>query len=135
MKKIEQLQQSLFCFQKILSENWDTYDTIREYVDMIQEENFDNLFRFVKNRHLKNTIKDGFLLERWTVLVIFYLQLEKKHKILKQVIFNIITLICDNLVIYLLYIERHSKGKLERRSIQFMTLLQKKEIKERVQHL
>jgi hypothetical protein len=31
----------------------DPYDTIREYVDLIQEENFDPFIRFVKENYYK----------------------------------------------------------------------------------
>lgn len=59
---------------------------VREYVDLVQEEHFDYFFRFVQNKQLRGLIKDSLLLERWALLSTFALQLEEKHRLIKNTI-------------------------------------------------
>ncbi len=63
---------------------------IREYVDLIQEENFDLIIRFIEKKQLKMLFKEAFIYERWSILIIFYLHLEKKNTLINQIIKEIV---------------------------------------------
>ena len=52
-KKIGDLNSKMLQLIKNLNSGVDPYDTIREYVDLIQEENFDPFIRFVKENYYK----------------------------------------------------------------------------------
>lgn len=103
-KKIIKITSQLNILWEIIQSKNDPYNIIREYVDIIQEDNFDCLIRFIEDKEIKRMFKESFIFERWTLLIVFYLFLEKKNKLINPIIFEIIKTICQNFELYLRFI-------------------------------
>ena len=103
-KKIIKISSQLNILWEIIQSKNDPYNIIREYVDIIQEDNFDCLIRFIEDKEIKRMFKESFIFERWTLLIVFYLFLEKKNKLINPIIFEIIKIICQNFELYVRFV-------------------------------
>ena len=108
--KIEELGKKMENLYNILNEHKDPYNIIREYVDFIQEDNFDILSKILKDEEFKKKFRISFILERWVIFIIFYLFLEKKNRLISEIIKTIIFTILTNFLLYITFLEKTQKN-------------------------
>ena len=56
----------------IMESDFEIYDLIKEYVDIVQEENFSDFFTIIRNPKVRLVIKNSMIVERWAVFFVFY---------------------------------------------------------------
>lgn len=97
-------------FLETIEKGEDPYDTIRQYVDFIQDQEFNDLLALISTSDYQQVIKEAFILERWVIFVVFYMCLERLLGDIQQIVLRIAILIYQNFIYYLklIYIDRHS---------------------------
>lgn len=103
--KIEQMtfvEKKLHNIALSIGKDFEIYDQIKEYVDIVQEENYSEFFTAIKNLKIKLLIKNSMILERWALFIIFWFyfnhELAVEHqKLLKE----LVQLVHKNILIYL----------------------------------
>lgn len=55
-----------------MEQDFDIYDEVKEYVDIVQEESFSEFFSSIKNSRIKMAIKNSMILERWAMFFVFF---------------------------------------------------------------
>ena len=103
--KIEQMtfiEKKLHNIALSIGKDFEIYDQIKEYVDIVQEENYSEFFTVIKNLKIKLLVKNSMILERWALFIIFWFyfnhELAVEHqKLLKE----LVQLVHKNILIYL----------------------------------
>ena len=86
----------------IMEQDFEIYDQIKEYVDIVQEESFTEFFACLKSPKIRQVIKNSMILERWAMFFIFffYFNQEQAAGIMPQ-LRELIQLIHRNVLTYL----------------------------------
>lgn len=58
---------------------FEIYDYIKEYVDIVQEENFEIYYEPIKVSRYQKSLKNGLIVERWAMFFIFYFYFNEKY--------------------------------------------------------
>ena len=103
--KIEQMtfiEKKLHNIALTIGKDFEIYDQIKEYVDIVQEENYSEFFSVIRNIKIKLLVKNSMILERWALFFIFWFyfnhELAIEHqKLLKE----LVQLVHKNILIYL----------------------------------
>lgn len=59
--------------------DFEIYDYIKEYVDIVQEENFEIYYEPIKSPRFQKAVKNGLIIERWAMFFIFYFYFNEKY--------------------------------------------------------
>lgn len=80
------VEKKLNTIANTMSKDFEIYDQIKEYVDIIQEESFSEFFDHLKNSQVRLTIKNSMVLERWVMFFVFffYFNQPKAKQIMNQ---------------------------------------------------
>ena len=107
--KIEELGKKIEKLYNIINAQKDPYNIIREYVDFIQENNFNILSKILIDENFQKKFRIAFILERWVIFIIFYLFLEKKNRLISEIIKTIIFTTLTNFLLYITFLEKTQK--------------------------
>ena len=99
--KLSKIEQFLYAFLEVFEKNSDPYDLIREYVDYIQDRSFNEFNNIIIEKRFNRIIRENVILERWAIFLIFYIFLEKKTQVSKNIILRIAVSIYQNFIFYL----------------------------------
>ena len=99
--KLSKIEKFLYGFLEIFEKNNDPYDLIREYVDYIQDRSFNEFNNIITEKRFNKIIRENVILERWAIFLIFYIFLEKKTKVSKNIILRISVSIYQNFIFFL----------------------------------
>ena len=57
---------------------FEIYDYIKEYVDIVQEESFEIFYEPIKVQKYQKSLKNGLIVERWAMFFMFYFYFNEK---------------------------------------------------------
>lgn len=66
------IEKKLNAIAKIMENDFEIYDQIKEYVDIVQEEDFAEFYEHLKSPQAKLIIKNSMILERWAMFYVFF---------------------------------------------------------------
>ena len=96
------VEKRLHLLATIMEEDLEIYDEIKEYVDVVQEEDFECFYAHLRQAEVRLLVKNSLLLERWTVFFVFFfyfdLSLARLHLALLQ---QLLRLAHRNVLLYL----------------------------------
>lgn len=73
------VEKKLNVINSIMENDFEIYDQVKEYVDIVQEESFSEFFTVLKNTKVRQVIKNSMILERWAMFFVFFFYFNKEQ--------------------------------------------------------
>ena len=115
-----------------VKKDFEIYDHIKEYVDIVQEEEFDEFYNRIKQSNPKIIFKNSLILERWAMFFIFFFYFnEKMMKENGKIIRKLAEVLHQNLIVMLTFwYECCAKFGIKRRNVDMLERVLKKRSQE-----
>lgn len=102
LEDILYIEKRLNSIQEIIEKDFEIYDQVKEYVDIVQEQNYAVFFAPIKVAKLRDLVKNSMVLERWAMFFVFFYYFNQSLaleniEMLRQLVF----LIHKNSLLYL----------------------------------
>lgn len=96
------IEKKLNSIATTMNKDFEIYDQIKEYVDIIQEENFGEFYEHLKSSQARLIIKNSMVLERWVMFFVFFFYFNQpKAKPIMHHLKELVFLVHRNSISYL----------------------------------